>query len=374
MDQNDRETTVNEQNPTAEIQEQLELNGEGFSKSEIPENSQRVSDDPRRAQLQRSIDEVFNTLTPGMKVSVNRLKPKWAAGWVDTFDIEFDEYDQPVIDLGEIKEAYGGEKLFLRFLDSKGRYVSAATVDFRGVPPRDNGIEVEHPRLKEQRQMLELEQRQKMQQQATAQTNGNELLLKLLLDMQERSTSQMFKVLEQKNSSSKPFGQIEELLTALDRLDGFRQHPQQSQQNDPGEIGGMISGLVSMLGQSANQKQEPPRRPQPSQQRIPPRMPPAGLHQNVVPFQQMPQQAPPKAAPVETKHDISPPVKNEAPSPESLEPETDEPGENDLDIVDELAGMDDEELAETVAELLGQIGEERMAKIMTHFDRLAKAQ
>lgn len=374
MDQNDKETTVSEQNPIAKIKEQLELNGEGFSKIEVPENYQRVSDDPRRAQLQRSIDEVFNTLTPGMKVSVNRLKPKWAAGWVDTFDIEFDEYDQPVIDLGEIKEAYGGEKLFLRFLDSKGRYVSAATVDFRGVPPRDNGIEVEHPRLKEQRQMLELEQRQKMQQQATAQTNGNELLLKLLLDMQERSTSQMFKVLEQKNSSSKPFGQIEELLTALDRLDGFRQHPQQSQQNDPGEIGGMISGLVSMLGQSANQKQEPPRRPQPSQQRIPPRMPTAGLHQNVVPFQQVPQQAPPKAAPIETKHDISTPVKNEAPSPESLEQDTDEPGENDLDIVDELAGMDDEELAETVAELLGQIGEERMAKIMTHFDRLAKAQ
>lgn len=365
MDEQTKETTVIDEPKPTETKEQMEFMVPGFEKNDQLPRENQPSMDPRRDEYRRSIEEAFQALMPGMKISVTRLKPKFAAGWVDTFDVEFDEFNNPVIDLGEIKEAYGGEKLMLRFLDSHGRYLWANTVDFRGVPPRDNGVEIENPRIREKRELMELERKKDAQNQV----QNNDALLKTVMQMQEKNHEAVIRAMQGSIKESKPFGQLDDMLAALGKLEMLRGN-QQAPGNGNGDISGMLSGLVSMLasGQlNVSQPQQQQRQSQPQPQRPPVRMPMAGVPQNVVPFNtaQKPEQRMP-----ETKASEPPPNEMAA---DAVENENDE-NSDDLDIVDELAGMEDSELAETVAELLGTIGEERTAKIFAHFERLAKAE
>lgn len=354
MTENNDNQTGTETFQAPEKPEQLEFSIPGIEKKEVPETSPTQRD----IEMKRSIEEAFDALVPGMKISVTRLKPKWAAGWVDTFDVEFDEDNNPVIDLGEIKEAYGGEKLMLRFLNSRGRYLWANTIDFKAVPPRDNGVEIENPRIKELKERIALERAQ----QAQKTTNDNQDLLRLVMAMQEKSHEQIISAMKSNLKESKPLGQLDEMIAAMDKIEALR--GKQAPAPHGGDISGMLSGLMAMLGSGQFSLPAPSAAPPKPQRTTPPqkpvRMPPTGIIQNVVPLQKTAAAQPPE--PVE-------PI-SEADHEDGDDSEDDS---EDLTLVEEMETMDDSEIAETVAELLGRIGEERAAKIFEHFHRLSTA-
>jgi hypothetical protein len=300
----------------------------------------------KKAAKVRGIEQCFDSLTPGDKISITRLRPLWCQGWLDTITVEFDDSGRPEIDLHAFKESYGGDKLLLRFLNSRGDFVTSKTVDFAGTPPRDHGEDIENPVVKQRRELLELEAKNK----ASDNNRTTEKFFEKMLEMQQSNTTQLLQVYKRENNDSGPLSQMEKLFTLMEMFDRFR-GPQQQQQGGSDDITQMLGSLMGALGQQQQQPQQParqlPQQPRHNVQQI--RMPGVG--------QPVTQTAPPP----------TPPPPQREPEPEPVPNDGDDSDMDEEDIVDELLSMDDEELSSTVADLFNALGEERAMKIYAAF-------
>jgi hypothetical protein len=314
----------------------------------------------KKAKYKESIEAAFDALVPGMQISVNRTRPGWAAGWLDTIPVEFDENDRPMVDLQTIKDTFGGENLQLKFLTPNGQFLYAKTVHFRGIPPKENGLELENPQLRARRELMELEERNRIRED----TKSTERLFKLMLERQDSSHKDMLHLIANANKqSTDPFNGMTNMFTLMEQFDRMRNHGGSGLGGDSNSLTDMLAGVMQMFGNMKNSAPQPhPQVPQyrlnPPSQR--PMSPPSPRQQ---------QQPPPPPQPMEQP--FIPPAAQAAaapPHPPAARPVA-VPADamddfEEIDLVDEIVAMGDEDIADTVADLMDRLGDERGQRVL----------
>lgn len=319
----------------------------------------------KKAHYKSSIENAFEALIPGMQISVNRTRPSWCSGWLDTIPVEFDENGAPNIDLQTIKETFGGENLQLRFLDQNGQFLYAKTVHFRGIPPKEDGFPMEAPAVKQRRELMELERKNREEKEVAT----SDKLFKMMLDRQEKNYTEMVKMLTATSKqAADPFAGMTAMMSLMEKFDRFRGGNGMTQQ--PDDIGNMLGSVLQMFGNMQQQQQKQPAAPQLSGSLFP--QPAAGI----VPPAVRPQAPPPQAQPPQQRTVIQPPDASPPPQapPQAAAPQRPVAVPEDalddfeeVDLVDEICGMEDTDIAETVADLMDRLGDERGQRVFQYF-------
>jgi hypothetical protein len=86
------------------------------------------------------MEQIFQALPDGYKVSVYRERPSYCDGYQGT---EYVSKDCP-LDLESLRSRYGGRQLRLRVLNHQGQFVTERTIKFPD-PPRMEGMIIPHP-------------------------------------------------------------------------------------------------------------------------------------------------------------------------------------------------------------------------------------
>jgi len=330
-------------------------------------------DDPewekKKAFYRANLSEAFKLLSTGMRVTVTRTRPSWCARYIETIPVDIDEYGNPNIDMEFLKETYGGESLSLKFLDDNGNFFFGGTVHFRGVAPRESGCELVHPDIQRRNEEIRLEEKERLKQNQ----NLSEKLFDTVLTMQANNFQNMISLFQQNSHEKAPLNQFDEMLKTLERLDRFRNpNPPQI---DTDNLGGMLSGLANMFFQKGA-----------APQNLPPYQNPHNASQVRMPMTAIPVDSasvPSKKQQTDISESVNNyhseskihPVNSENINHEMVNNNDDADGnDEEIDIVDELSEMSNEELSDTLAALMQQLGQERQTEIFKMLGKLAMEQ
>jgi hypothetical protein len=99
-----------------------------------PDEEKKPTNRPKLTLSEDSdLNDVLRGLPIGWKVSVTRKKPKWAAGHLDTCELDPGEG----LDLDDLRDTWGGGTYELRILDPQGYYRGKKSLQFQGAPRLD---------------------------------------------------------------------------------------------------------------------------------------------------------------------------------------------------------------------------------------------
>jgi hypothetical protein len=353
---------VVEGEPTQEFEEQIDP--ESRSPEEVHFQIEEVR--KNKEKLKRNVEDCLKGLVPGMKISISRLRPTWCSGWLDTIPIDVDDEGQTVIDMHYLREEWGGHTLNLRFLDINGKFVFSKTVDFRNEDPKKNGIVVVHPEVKHARQMQEIES----QKQASSNSSNEIDYVKLLMDQMRQSQAESQKIMRESMKRDNPTPQTQ-LSQMMEMFAMVNQMKQFGEPDDKGgdDVSSMIGGVLNLL--QKKQEQQPA---QQQQQRFAPPVlggdstlqPIARARQEPQIFQRAPQ--PPTAQ--EPAAQAAPAAQEPAAQEQAAPAAQAAPDDQDISLAEELAGMNPQEIADTMTAVLELIGPEKQKAIFENFDKI----
>jgi hypothetical protein len=84
---------------------------------------------------QENIENVLASIRPGYSVTVYRVRPSWAKGYLERLDC----LEGEPLDLDYLADTWGGEVLRLRLCDKSGTYRGGVDIPFSSYPPRFRG-------------------------------------------------------------------------------------------------------------------------------------------------------------------------------------------------------------------------------------------
>lgn len=116
-------------------------------------------------QAARTVEQLLQDVGIGWSVSLNRIRPSWCKGWLETIETTPDEK----IDMQYIADTWGGETIRLRILDPQGRWRGGK--DFHVArAPMHHGRPLEHP--EDKRERLAREERARERRNESERLNG----------------------------------------------------------------------------------------------------------------------------------------------------------------------------------------------------------
>lgn len=298
----------------------------------------------KTSTAQATLEELFDQIEPGMKCIISRKSPAWCEGHLETIEFDEDDIDQAWDLCGPeyLKATWGGERFRLQFYDpSVRKYVFSKVVTLRGIPPLNAGVPMESPAEKELRL-------RKIEEKSLANNKGSETMQQMFGMMFEQlnrsakdSINAIQKTIETQTAASQsqsPIGQMEQTLGLLQMFEKMRSPAPQPERGD--ELTGMVKDLMGTFGGVLAKSQQ--------QQSKQPTMPPMG---------QVPNTA-------------QKPNKNIAHSAKTNDNSDDSVTLDGDDLRDQLVNMDNDSLAELLADTMDCIGEERNAQIFAKFSQL----
>lgn len=347
--------------------------GESFSPNKYINESQKKKD----ARFFETVEEFLGELKEGYKISIWRKQPVWAKGHIVTWEIDLDDYGNPVVDIEHIKGLYGGHQLQLRMLNPMGRFVCAKTIDLFAYPPRLNSIVLKSPDEKEREDQMRLEQ-MRFSQNANSgteriielmigminsnQKKGDDEVVKYLREQNDKLNSEKLQVLIDRMDKQQPdmLQQIKQLKTFAKDFKGMFGDDEPKQEAESNEILDVVKGALGVLNQPSMPFSNPLAPPV-----APPVAPSAPLAIPTVPM-------PTKKTPDRAFVDENLPIMDENikknvetnTEDDTIEGDTLDNEQEDEDIIDVLVSMDNEELAGVVADVMESIPEDRRQSLI----------
>jgi hypothetical protein len=98
----------------------------------------------------RDWQSLFRALHPSWSVTIERLKPSWCMGWLDTVECDPEE----PFSHEYIRDTWGGQRFKLTINDELGQYITRFRISIDG-PPKRNGRILEDPEQRERRERRE---------------------------------------------------------------------------------------------------------------------------------------------------------------------------------------------------------------------------
>lgn len=94
-----------------------------------------------------AIETLLAELTPGMRVQIHRIDPRWCDGILATWEVDA----EVPIDVEAIRHEFGGRRLAIKTIGADGKFKHYRQVKFPD-PPRENGRRVYSPEEQEERE------------------------------------------------------------------------------------------------------------------------------------------------------------------------------------------------------------------------------
>lgn len=233
----------------------------------------------KNSTAQKTLEEIFDQMEPGMRVMIRRESPDWAETHVETIEIDEDDELWEICGEEYLKNKWGGNRFRLQFYDpSIRKYIASKIVRVGNVPPRDNGVLMESPAERDARL-------RKMEMQQSMGATGSEMMqamMNTMFNQMSQSAQENLKLIRETMQSTgqspqNPMGQIQETLALLGALDKLRGSNGAATAEGGDEITGMVKDLIGTFGGVMAKQQQPsapaaPRMPQmaapmPSQQK-----------------------------------------------------------------------------------------------------------
>ena len=161
-------------------------------------------------RTERTIEQLLSNVGAGWTISLNRMRPSWCKGWLETIEASPDE----PLDMNYIADTWGGETIRLRFLDGHGRYKGGKDIHMAR-EPMFHGRELEHPNDKRARMEREERTRDRREHNEgtirlnAAQPQQDNTVFTMLVDVLKDSNTnslQTYKDLVAKQQARDPMG------------------------------------------------------------------------------------------------------------------------------------------------------------------------
>lgn len=360
--------------------DQGQLPGQHFGPQEPPRDpadlssmTQRQKDiyrfKARREEWMEDLEKCFDSLVPGVKISVWRMRPEWCKGYQGTIDYDDSNDGDDPLNLDYIRDQFGGDSLQLKFQDEKGRNLFAKTVKFNGVPCRVYGERLETPtekEIRERKELAEIEHQKHLREKEfnSNQPNMMEMMQAMMTNMQNNFNNQLEMMKAVKNPEPpdplQQLKQLEGLSKIVDRMRGGGDDASTGDSKAEG-IEGMLGGLLSAFGQKNQQQQQAPPQPRIVSPPVIHRSPPVTNPD-------------PDISPAPTMQETRQPDPEQVLGDDEIEilaetPDT-EYNEESPSIAEEVAELDTGEIAEMLGEVIGRIGQEKAAEVFAKFQSL----
>jgi len=368
---------------------------------ELSEAGQKDPVVQRRLQqkmaLLRTVEECLAGLQPTHQLAITRLQPRWCARWIETIPIEMDDNGEHGIDLEFLRDTYGGDKLCLRFLDDRGKFMFQKTVNFKGIPPRENGIALEDPEIKKIKHEKELERMKHWEME----TKGNSEMMRILIEMmratnttpkndlseklfdyiQQANTEKMNLLLaKQEKDNPDPLQQMNNMFALMNT---FKENMgiQDQQNEEPDDMNKMIHGFMDLMKQAQENRSREAQGSGQRPQKVKLTPLPGGQVGTVHTPVYGPKQEPPgPTGPVaqqgssnigqrSNSRDQQNAVATETLQEYDLDSDQNEPLPS---LVEELVDLDTNELANVVCEVLGVLGDEKTKEVFDAIDKIGQ--
>lgn len=154
-----------------------------------------------------TIEQLLSMVGVGWSISLNRIRPSWCKGWLETIDISPDE----PLDMDYIADTWGGESIKLRLMNDRGKYRGGKVIHIAREPLR-HGRPIEHP--DDKRSRLERENRSRDFREESARLNAAQpkqdnsvftMLVDVLKDS-NASSAEVYKDLLKNQNKQGPMG------------------------------------------------------------------------------------------------------------------------------------------------------------------------
>ena len=202
---------------------------------------------------------------PGKRVTIRRLEPKWAEGFLETRSID------DTFGLEYLISEWGGQLHRLTIRDSKGRFVKQFDVPLRSYYVKIRGKEVNEddirrgsrtdqpsPKQEDSSQLLDLlRATQSTQQTPMSDLSGLEKVLSLFQNSKHSELQLLGSLLPQLTKpqpQSSPYGQVIEFAQAMQAMQGVFGNIGQVPSPEPD----FLSGLPSLIGELIKIKSQKP--------------------------------------------------------------------------------------------------------------------
>lgn len=205
--------------------------------------AQKRQDAKRYERVRTTFESMLQEAEQGFQVSISRIKPTWASGWLETIEIDTDEDGRPPVDMEYIKDAWGGGQYVVRLLNSRGGFVLSKTVRIAG-EPMENASIIDSPsvkKAKEEKMLFEI------RAQETKSKSKDSDMMTLLLNATQKSNRDSMEMMRENytRQAPSPMGQLSEMMglfQVFEKMKGTEPAPVKSD-----ELTSMITGFMDIL-------------------------------------------------------------------------------------------------------------------------------
>jgi len=225
---------------------------DGAEDSEPIDLAQKRQAAKKYERVRTTFESMLQEAEQGFQVSISRIKPTWASGWLETIEIDTDEDGRPPVDMEYIKDAWGGGQYVVRLLNSRGGFVLSKTVRIAG-EPMENASVIDSPsvkKAKEEKMLFEI------RAQETKSKSKDSDMMTLLLNATQKSNRDSMEMMREnyaRQQAPSPMGQLSEMMglfQVFEKMKGTEPAPAKAD-----EITGMISSFMDILKAKQGQPQ-----------------------------------------------------------------------------------------------------------------------
>jgi len=112
------------------------FNDDDGIKAEVIQQPEKTS---KEARSQERLERLLGNLEQGWKITIKREQPSWCRGHLETIEIYDPSEDGSQVDLEYLVRMWGGQKLHLKVMDEKARWLGGGSISLFSYPPKVRG-------------------------------------------------------------------------------------------------------------------------------------------------------------------------------------------------------------------------------------------
>ena len=197
-----------------------------------------------------TIEQLLSMVGVGWSISLNRIRPSWCKGWLETLDISPDE----PLDMDYIADTWGGESIKLRLLNDHGKFKGGKIIHIAR-EPLDHGRPLEHPadkRARLERENRAREYREESIRLNAAQPKQDNSVFTMMIDVlkdSNASSAGVYRDLLKNQSKQGPMGisEVVAFANGLKELQGVFGDDNKNSGGGDGDDENMLGTFVGIL-------------------------------------------------------------------------------------------------------------------------------